>query len=73
MRLLSKPRTARGPGSADVAGRGQDSAGIFVFEQNCDNVFAENSATHGGDCFFGFAGKEAIGDNKPPAGFDYPS
>lgn len=46
-----------------VYNRGQDSAGILCFEQCNDNVFAENSATHGGDCFFAFAGLEAIGDN----------
>lgn len=48
--------------SHGVYNRGQDSAGIFVFEQNNENVFAENSATHGGDGFFGFAGREAIGE-----------
>jgi parallel beta-helix repeat protein len=48
--------------SHGVYNRGQDSAGIFVFEQNNENVFAENSATHGGDCFFGFAGREALGE-----------
>ncbi len=46
-----------------VYNRGQDSAGILCFEQCNDNVFAENSATHGGDCFFGFAGHEAIGED----------
>lgn len=45
-----------------VYNRGQDSAGILCFEQCNDNVFAENSATHGGDCFFGFGGQEAIGE-----------
>lgn len=45
-----------------VYNRGQDSAGILCFEQCNDNLFAENSATHGGDCFFGFAGAEAIGE-----------
>ena len=45
-----------------VYNRGQDSAGILMFEQNNDNVIAENSATHGGDCFFGFAGREAIAE-----------
>lgn len=45
-----------------VYNRGQDSAGILAFEQCNDNVFAENSATHGGDGFFGFAGKEALGE-----------
>jgi parallel beta-helix repeat protein len=48
--------------SHGVYNRGQDSAGIFAFEQNTENVFAENSVTHGGDGFFGFAGREAIGD-----------
>ncbi len=48
--------------SHGVYNRGQDSAGIFAFEQNNDNVFAENSVTHGGDGFFGFAGREAIGE-----------
>lgn len=45
-----------------VYNRGQDSAGILCFEQSNDNVFAENSATHGGDGFFGFAGHEALGE-----------
>lgn len=45
-----------------VYNRGQDSAGILCFEQCNDNVFAENSATHGGDGFFGFAGREALGE-----------
>jgi len=61
-----------------VYNRGQDSAGILVFEQCSANIFAENSATHSGDGFFGFAGKEAIGDVPPPsatgeaaATFDY--
>ena len=49
--------------SHGVYNRGQDSAGIFVFEQNRENVFAENSVTHGGDGFFGFAGREAIGES----------
>jgi parallel beta-helix repeat protein len=54
--------------SHGVYNRGQDSAGILMFEQNCDNVLAENSATHGGDGFFGFAGKEALGESgqHPP-------
>ena len=48
--------------SHGVYNRGQDSAGIFAFEQNNKNTFAENSVTHGGDGFFGFAGKEAIAE-----------
>jgi len=55
--------------SHGVYNRGQDSAGILVFEQCSRNVFAENSATHGGDGFFGFAGKEALGENPGPEGF----
>jgi len=51
--------------SHEVYARGQDSAGFLVFEQNNDNVFAYNSATHGGDGFFGFCGLEALeGDVK---------
>src|SRR5690606_7728049 len=46
-----------------VYNRGQDSAGILCFEQCNDNVIAENSVTHGGDGFFGFAGLEAIGEH----------
>jgi parallel beta-helix repeat protein len=45
-----------------VYNRGQDSAGILCFEQSSHNVFAYNSATHGGDGFFAFAGREAIGE-----------
>lgn len=43
--------------------RGQDSAGILAFEQCNENWFVNNSATHGGDGFFGFAGHDAIGEN----------
>jgi parallel beta-helix repeat protein len=45
-----------------VYNRGQDSAGILAFEQSNQNLFIENSATHGGDGFFGFAGREALGE-----------
>ncbi|MFH1745923.1 MAG: right-handed parallel beta-helix repeat-containing protein [Planctomycetota bacterium] len=48
--------------SHGVYNRGQDSAGILMFEQNNENIIAENSATHGGDGFFGFAGREALGE-----------
>ncbi len=51
--------------SEGVYNRGQDSAGILAFEQCRENAFIENSATHGGDGFFGFAGREALGQ-KPP-------
>lgn len=46
--------------SEGVYNRGQDSAGVLCFEQCSRNLFAENSVTHGGDGFFGFAGKEAL-------------
>ncbi len=45
-----------------VYNRGQDSAGILLFEQNTENVIAENSGTHGGDGFFSYAGNEALGE-----------
>ena len=44
--------------SHGVYHRGQDSAGILVFEQSSHNVFVGNSATHGGDGFFLYAGHE---------------
>jgi parallel beta-helix repeat protein len=40
--------------------RGQDSAGILVFEQSCRNVVAYNSVTHGGDGFFLWAGQQTM-------------
>ena len=46
--------------SHGVYNRGQDSAGILVFEQCSGNIFAFNSATHGGDGFFLFAGLETV-------------
>jgi len=58
--------------SHKVYNRGQDSAGILLFEQCSRNHFLENSATHGGDGLFGFAGHEAIGEDPAPrADFDY--
>ncbi|KAA3605444.1 MAG: hypothetical protein DWQ01_19170 [Planctomycetota bacterium] len=58
--------------SHGVYSRGQDSAGILCFEQCSENVIAENSATHGGDGFFGFAGREALGEEPAPRKeFDY--
>src|SRR4051812_26391001 len=52
--------------SEGVYNRGQDSAGILCFEQCSRNTFNENSVTHSGDGFFGFAGKEAIGETPAP-------
>ena len=46
--------------SHGVYSRGQDSAGILVYEQCSDNVFAYNSATHGGDGLFLYAGNETV-------------
>lgn len=40
--------------------RGQDSAGILVYEQSNENVFAFNSATHSGDGFFLWAGQTTM-------------
>jgi len=40
--------------------RGQDSAGILIFEQSNDNVFAYNSVTHSGDGFFLWAGQTSM-------------
>jgi hypothetical protein len=46
--------------SYGVYNRGQDSAGILVFEQCNDNQFAYNSVTHGGDGFFLWAGQHTM-------------
>ncbi|RTL60342.1 MAG: hypothetical protein EKK37_05760 [Sphingobacteriales bacterium] len=40
--------------------RGQDSAGILVFEQCNENQFINNSVTHGGDGFFLWAGQHTM-------------
>ncbi len=46
--------------SHDVYWRGQDSAGILMFERCCENLFAWNSATHGGDGVFLYAGQDTV-------------
>lgn len=46
--------------SHGVYWRGQDSAGILVFEQCNDNQFNYNSVTHGGDGFFLWAGQTTM-------------
>lgn len=62
--------------SHDVYWRGQDSAGILLFERSSDNVFVENSATHCGDGVFLFGGKDVVEGRaeargeKPPGGSD---
>jgi nitrous oxidase accessory protein NosD len=58
--------------SHGVYNRGQDSAGILMFEQCSHCRFAGNSVTHGGDGIFAFAGKEALGETTAPSkDFDY--
>jgi len=42
--------------------RGQDSAGILIYEQSNRNTFAYNSVTHGGDGFFLWAGETTMAD-----------
>jgi hypothetical protein len=46
--------------SLGVYNRGQDSAGILMFEQCMKNVIAYNSVTHGGDGFFLWAGQTTM-------------
>jgi parallel beta-helix repeat protein len=50
--------------------RGQDSAGLLMFEQCSNNRILANSVTHGGDGVFAFAGREALGEVAPPPGPD---
>ncbi|XVJ58955.1 MAG: hypothetical protein HEQ23_05950 [Tepidisphaera sp.] len=59
--------------SEGVYNRGQDSAGILMFEQCSENLIAENSVTHGGDGVFGFAGVEALDaeGQANPAAYDH--
>ncbi len=46
--------------SHGVYNRGQDSAGILVYEQSNFNIFYKNSATHSGDGFFLWAGQTTM-------------
>jgi parallel beta-helix repeat protein len=46
--------------SHGIFNRGQDSAGILVFEQCNENIFTENSVTHSGDGFFLWAGQHTM-------------
>jgi len=57
--------------SEGVYNRGQDSAGILMFEQCSNNSVVENSCTHSGDGIFGFAGLEAVTGEGAPDGFDF--
>ncbi len=44
--------------------RGQDSAGILVYEQSSRNLIAFNSVTHGGDGLFLWAGQSTMDTGK---------
>lgn len=44
--------------------RGQDSAGILMYEQSCRNVVAWNSVTHGGDGLFVWAGQSTMDSGR---------
>ena len=46
--------------SDGVYNRGQDSAGILIYEQSNSNYFYKNSVTHGGDGFFLWAGQTTM-------------
>lgn len=46
--------------SHGVYNRGQDSSGVIIYEQSHRNLFAYNSATHGGDGFFLWAGQTTM-------------
>ena len=46
--------------SHGIYNRGQDSAGILIYEQSSENIFAYNSVTHGGDGFFLWAGQTTM-------------
>lgn len=46
--------------SHGVYNRGQDSAGILVYEQSSGNLFFKNSVTHSGDGFFLWAGQSTM-------------
>ena len=46
--------------SHGVYSRGQDSAGLLIYEQSCRNVVADNSLTHGGDGVFLWAGQTTM-------------
>ncbi len=57
--------------SEGVYNRGQDSAGLLMFEQCSRNTIIENSITHGGDGIFGFAGLEAVNGEGAAPTYDF--
>lgn len=46
--------------SHGVYNRGQDSAGMLVYEQSSNNLFYKNNVTHSGDGFFLWAGQSTM-------------
>lgn len=50
--------------------RGQDSAGILLYEQSSRNIIAFNSVTHGGDGFFLWAGQSTMDSGEGGADDD---
>ncbi|MGB5027689.1 MAG: right-handed parallel beta-helix repeat-containing protein [Chitinophagaceae bacterium] len=50
--------------SYGVYNRGQDSAGMLVYEQSSNNLFYKNNVTHGGDGFFLWAGQTTMDSGK---------
>jgi hypothetical protein len=50
--------------SDGIYNRGQDSAGILVYEQSNGNYFYKNSVTHGGDGFFLWAGQTTMDNGQ---------
>ena len=50
--------------SHGVYKRGQDSAGILVYEQSSNNLFFKNNVTHGGDGLFLWAGQTTMDSGK---------
>ncbi|MGZ8541286.1 MAG: right-handed parallel beta-helix repeat-containing protein [Chitinophagaceae bacterium] len=50
--------------SHGVYNRGQDSAGMLVYEQSSNNIFYKNNVTHGGDGFFLWAGQTTMDTGK---------
>jgi parallel beta-helix repeat protein len=50
--------------SNGIYNRGQDSAGILVYEQSSNNFFYKNSVTHSGDGFFLWAGQTTMDNGQ---------
>lgn len=50
--------------SHGVYNRGQDSAGLLIYEQSSNNLFYKNNVTHGGDGLFLWAGQTTMDSGK---------